>query len=140
MEQNALTPVETGAVEYFTAPSQQPFSSFDMSTEEGQKKAIKCVAQADIRLTDFLDNPLVIDDFFAQPIQVKDDDGYNQQAVRLVIIDKNGTTYATTSSSIANALRQFYNIKGGNIKGLKVKVITVPTRGGFKAYTLVPAD
>lgn len=140
MQQNELTPVETGAVEYFTAPSQQPFSSFDMTTEEGQKKAIKCVAQADIRLTDFLDNQIVIEDFFAQPIRLKDDDGYDRAAVRLVIIDQNGTTYATSSSSIANALRQFYIIKEGNIKGLKVKVITVPTRSGFKAYTLVPAD
>lgn len=140
MEQNALTPVETGALEYFTAPSQQPFSSFDMSTEEGQTKAIKCVAQADVRLTDFLDNELVIEDFFAQPIQLKDDNGCNKPSVRLVIIDQNGTTYATSSSSIANALRQFYNIKGGNIKGLKVKVKTVSTRGGFKAYTLVPVD
>lgn len=140
MEQNSLTPVEIGAVEYFTAPSQQPFSSFDMTTEEGQTKAIKCVAQADVRLTDFLDNEIVIEDFFAQPIQLKDDDGCNKPAVRLVIIDQNGTTYATSSSSIANALRQFYNIKGGNIKGLKVKVKTVSTRGGFKAYTLIPVD
>lgn len=140
MEENTALVAQTETANQIFSQSEenQPFATFDMSTEEGQKLALSCVTIADIKLTDYIDQPITIAHVYAENAEFSQDDNTTRKGVRCVIIDTNGTTYATASKSIANALARFIKIRQGNISGLKVKVVTTSTRKGYKAYTLVP--
>lgn len=138
--ENQNTALTTNPISEMLNPEQASiFTTFDTTAAEGEALALKCVAQADLSLTNYLDSPIVIKDIFMETISLKDKDGTEKQGLRTVIIDETNTTYSTMSESVANAIKRFMQIKHGNLSGLKVKVTTVNTRGGFKAYTLVPA-
>lgn len=115
------------------------FASFDMSTPEGEKLALKCIAPPDVRLTDYLGMPFTIAELYAENVTFTADGG-NRKGVRLILIDTEGTIYQTASTGIINSAVRILKIKRGNIRGTRVKVISSTTSKGFKTYSLVVAD
>lgn len=120
-------------------PDTSIFASFDMSTPEGEKLALKCIAPPDVRLTDYLGMPFTIAELYAENVTFTADGG-NRKGVRLILIDTEGTIYQTASTGIINSAVRILKIKRGNIRGTRVKVISSTTSKGFKTYSLVVAD
>ncbi len=116
------------------------FSSFSTDEPAGEVKALKAMAPAQFNLTDMVNKePITIDSIFLEEVTFENECGEMERGIRTVIFDEMGRTYQTSSMSIVNSLRRILQIKKGSINGLKVKVSTVQTKKGYRAFILIPA-
>ena len=76
----------------------------------------------------------------AHPVTLTDENtGEIVEALRAVIIDKNGKNYDAVSQGIASSLQKIFGIVGmppWNDEPLKIKVVEQKTRKGFKTNTI----
>lgn len=115
------------------------FATFPTDNPEGEKKALIASAPANFNLTDLVNgDPITIEDLFLEEVQFTNENDTTRTGIRTVIFDTKGHTYQTSSNSILNSLRRIMQIKGGNIKGCKVKVSSVTTKKGYRAFILIP--
>lgn len=116
------------------------FATFPTDTPEGENKALKASAPANFNLTSLVNgDPITIEHIFLEEVNFVNDQGEPESGIRTVIIDPDGKTYQTSSNSIINSLRRIMQIKAGKIKGTKVRVSTVTTKKGYRAFILIPA-
>lgn len=116
------------------------FASFPTDEPAGEVKALRAMAPAQFNLTDMVNkDAITIEDVFMEEVTFENEVGEMERGIRTVIFDEMGRTYQTSSNSIVNSLRRIIQIKKGNLKGLKVKVSTVQTKRGYRAFILIPA-
>ena len=91
-------------------------------------------------LDDHKGEVLEIVDVAAHPVSLVDENtGEVVDALRTILIAKNGTVYDAVSQGIASSLSKIFGIVGmppWNDEPLKIKVVEQKTRKGFKTNTI----
>ena len=91
-------------------------------------------------LDDHKNEVLEIVNFAAHPVSLVDENtGEIVEALRVVLVDKNGVNYDAVSQGIASSLQKIIAIVGmapWDKEPLKIKVIEQKTRKGFKTNTI----
>ena len=123
-------------------PDDKFFCSIQDDGSRKSKVAIyNAINNAENSLTDFIGKPLEIVDVVAHPVTLTDDEtGEIVQALRVVLIDKNGIGYTGVSQGITNSLARIFKIIGMPTwkEPVKMEVKQVKTRNGNnKVNTLV---
>lgn len=132
------------------APSQMdmltnPSASFFCSIpNDGTRKSAVAIYNAINNKGESLDDHkgevLEIVNVAAHPVSLVDENtGEVVDALRTVLIDKNGINYDAVSQGIASSLQKIFGIVGmppWNNEPLKIKVVEQKTRKGFKTNTI----
>lgn len=113
----------------------------DDGTRKSKVAIYNAINNAENSLTDFIGKPLEIVDVVAHPVTLTDEEtGEIVQALRVVLIDKNGVGYTAVSQGITNSLARIFKIIGMPTwkEPVKMEVKQVKTRNGNnKVNTLV---
>ena len=117
MKNNELQTVSTGNL--METDAQNRYVSFTPTTKEDKIKLFNATANPDERLKDHINETITIKDFVVEMVElakrnekdeivVDDDTGevITNIAPRIIIIDKDGKTYAATSVGVFNALKR----------------------------------
>lgn len=140
VERNDLATVNM--MEQLTNPDDKFFCSIqDDGTRKSKVAIYNAINNAENSLTDFIGKPLEIVDVVAHPVTLTDEEtGEIVQALRVVLIDKNGVGYTAVSQGITNSLARIFKIIGMPTwkEPVKLEVKQVKTRNGNnKVNTLV---
>lgn len=130
----------------------QQYTSFKVSTIQEKKALYNSINAPDGRLADHINKVIDIRDVVINTVTLtadKSDTSPNgwgnreedQDAFRVIIIDKDGTTYTATSSGIYNSVRNIFNIFGTLHfdEEMKAEVKQVKTKNG-NTLTLALVD
>ena len=132
-------------LESFKDPTGNFYCSIeDDGTRKSKAKIFNAISGTDKQIADHINKEIEIVDVVAHPVPVVDTQtGELKQALRTVLIDKNGVSYSAVSKGIANAISRIMAIvgtpDGGAWKEEPVKVIVeqVQTRNSVnKVNTL----
>lgn len=103
-------------------------------TDEGSKIALyNAINSVDQKVSDYINKNILLKDVVCVPVQlVNEETGEVTEAVRSILFDDAGTTYACTSSGIFNSLKNIKRIFGTLHfdEPLKVQVAQVSTKKG----------
>jgi hypothetical protein len=111
-----------------TGTQQHVTTSLDLKTGDGRRQMIKCLQDCDARLTDQVNTVISIKDFLAHNVSIRmEADGEYIEAVRLVVIDANGTRYECVSTGLLKSLGHLLFLYGDPPWEAPVKV-TVRTK------------
>ena len=134
MENNIITTENN----LMTTQENAQYCSYVANTEEEKKKLFKALNNPDKRLADCVNMELEIKDVIAEIVETHNEEtGEIQKAPRVVLIDKEGTSYQCVSSGIFNAVKKLMLVFGQPTwkKPIKVKVIQI-TKGTRKILSL----
>ena len=106
----------------------------DDGSRESKVKIFNAVNSADSNIADHIGEVLEIVDVVAHPVELADEEtGEIIQALRAVLIDVNGISYAAVSQGITSALSKVFSIVGPpswKEHPVKMKLKQVKTRNG----------
>lgn len=136
--------------EDIAAPAQldmltNPGNSFFCSIpNDGSRKSAIAIYNAINNKGDSLDDHkgevIEVVNVAAHPVTLADENtGELVEALRVVLIDKNGKNYDAVSQGIASSLQKIFGIVGmppWNTEPLRIKVVEQKTRKGFKTNTI----
>ena len=108
-------------------------------TRASQVKVYNAINSKGDALDDHKGEVLEIVDIAAHPVTLVDENtGEIVEALRVVMIDKNGKNYDAVSQGIASSLQKIFGIVGMPTFNppLKMKVVEQKTRKGFKTNTI----
>lgn len=130
----------------------QQYTSFKVSTIQEKKALYNSINAPDYRLADHINKVIDLRDVVINTVTLTADktdkapNGWGmrdeeQDAFRVIIIDKDGTTYTATSSGIYNSVRNIFNIFGTLHfeDEMRVEVKQVKTKNG-NTLTLALVD
>lgn len=125
-------------VEQLKNPNGQFYCSIkDDGSRETRKAIFNAVNGADEQVSDHIGEVLEIVNVVAHPVQLLDEvTGEVVNALRTVLIDKNGKSYTAVSQGITSALSKIFSIVGTPENGawenepVKMKIRQVKTRNG----------
>lgn len=109
------------------------YSSFNAESINDKKKLYNALNSPDFKISDCINREIVIKDAVLTPVTIADEKtGEIREAVRSILIDKDGKTYNATSSGIHASLKNIMNIFGGLHfdEGLTVIVQQITTKRG----------
>ena len=117
-------------------------TSFDLSTEEGQAMAFAALADAD-DLRDHLDETIYLTNYVAQAVEVNDAaTGEVTEAVRVILIDKDGNNYSAVSNELRRGLSMLAGIYGPPAMWAEPKAVVVSektSKNKRRFFQLLPA-
>lgn len=107
-----ITTVETAAIASTPEDAGIQFrSSFDLSTEEGRKKAFNASMAADFKVSDCLNKTITMVGYLVEPIETVDEvTGEYQTIPHVVIFDKDGMAYESSSKGMLSSVARLDNI------------------------------
>lgn len=125
-------------LEQFKNPDGQFYCSLkNDGTRKSQVAIYNAINGADESVSDHINEVLEIVNVVAHPVTLTDEEtGEIVEALRTVLIDKNGKAYVAVSGGIANALSRIMSIIGEPTNGawekepVKMKIKQVKTRNG----------
>lgn len=125
-------------LEQFKNPDGQFYCSLkNDGTRKSQVAIYNAINGADESVSDHINEILEIVNVVAHPVTLTDEEtGEIVEALRTVLIDKNGKAYVAVSGGIANALSRIMSIIGEPTNGawekepVKMKIKQVKTRNG----------
>jgi len=116
------------------------FSTIQVTDRASKIKVYNAISDSENALDDHKGEVLEITDFVAHPITLQDDvTGEDVQAMRVVLIDKNGEGYHAVSGGVVSSLQRIIAIVGAGPwtdEPLQVVAVEKKTRKGFKTLTL----
>lgn len=135
----------TELLEQFKDPNSQFYCSIkNDGTRKTQIAIFNAVNSAEESLADQINKDLEIVNVVAHPVTLVDENtGEVVQALRTVLIDKNGKGYTAVSSGIANALSRIFAIVGTPDGGawekepVKMRIKQVKTRNGLNKVNTI---
>jgi len=133
----AVTPLPTGGPLDFGGLEAQLFSTFPA---EQRGRVVALMQGQAAQLADIIGKEINVEHVLAHSVETVSEEGEITALLRIVVVDADGTAYATTAAGIRESIRllaKFYGLppwKGG----LKVKVESIKTRRGFKTFRLSP--
>ena len=132
-------------VQGFADGSIAVYSSIKDDSFEGRLATVNAITTA-VPLNLNLDHAFNLKNFVLQAITVTDDDGMGVPAVRSILIDSEGNSYASVSNGVISALQNLTGVLGQPETwpeaGVPVYVSEERTRRGYRVMTLkvgVPA-
>lgn len=120
----------------------QQFTSFAVRTVEEKKALYNCINVPDNRLADMINKTIDLRDVVINTVVLTADKNpapgsawanmEDQDAFRVILIDKDGVTYAATSSGVYNSVKNIFNIFGTLHfeEPMKIEVKQVKTKNG----------
>lgn len=125
----------TEMLEQLTNPNGQFFCSLkDDGTRKSKIAIFNAINGADEALGDHIGEVLEVTDVVAHPVTLTDEDtGEIINALRTVLITKDGKTYTAVSQGVTNALARVFSIVGmpsWKDEPVKMKVKQIKTRNG----------
>lgn len=133
--------IATFAPSMFEQASQQIFSTITGDDRATKIKLYNAVSNAEHSLSDHEGEVLEITDFVAHPVTLLDEQTNQEiQAMRIVLVTKDGTGYHSVSNGIATSMQRILALVG---KGpwteepLKIACKSVKTRKGRQTLSLV---
>lgn len=125
-------------LDQFKNPDGQFYCSLkNDGTRKSQVAIYNAINGADESVADHINEVLEIVNVVAHPVTLPDEEtGEIVEALRTVLIDKNGKAYVAVSGGIANALSRIMSIVGEPTNGawekepVKMKIKQVKTRNG----------
>lgn len=115
------------------------FSSITVTDRATQIKVYNAINSSENSLNDHLGEVLEITDMVAHPIELEDEVTKETiQAMRVVLLDKNGVAYHSVSGGVVSSLQKIIGIVGQApwTPALALSCVEVKTRKGFKTMTL----
>lgn len=111
MENNLVTMNQTTGIDVLNDGQPNPFVSFDVHSPDDQIKLYNAMNSPEHRLADMINKPIKMVDAILVPCTLVDDEtGEASEAVRSIIIDEEGKTYAATATGIMSSLRNMFNV------------------------------
>lgn len=116
----------------------QPFCSFQPETNEQKAALYAAMTTPDKKIGDFINQKINAVDVFMEIVELTDKKtGELFEMPRVVIFDKDGTTYTATSKGIYNAITRLFSVYGFPTWAPALPlVIKQITRGDSKFLTL----
>lgn len=92
-------------------------------------------------LSEMIGETITVEHILAHTVETISDDGEALALLRIVLVDKDGKAYATTSEGVRESVRLIANYYGSPpwLDGLALKVESIKTRRGFRTFRLSPA-
>lgn len=121
--------------------SKQTYCSIPLDNIENKKKVFAVSENADCRLADYLDTPIMLADVFIQKYdKVDEETGEVLTKTRTILIDETGKSYATASKGLYHSLLKLIALLGTpdtweNPVEVIVKEVTL--KNG-KTYSITP--
>lgn len=115
------------------------FSSITVTDRATQIKVYNAINSSENSLNDHLGEVLSITDMVAHPIELEDEVTKETiQAMRVVLLDKDGVAYHSVSGGVVSSLQKIIGIVGQApwTPALELSCVEVKTRKGFKTMTL----
>lgn len=112
-------------------------TSLNPSDIQSKKKLYNCINSPDEGLSDALNKTINMVDYIAHNVEVENDKGDKVKAVRLILIDDKGKSYASVSDGAVQALAKIFSIFGTPDtweEPLKIKAVEKKSRK-FKFMT-----
>lgn len=109
------------------------FVSFDPVDPGDKIKLYNAINAPETRIADMVNRPICLSDVIMVKCKINDRGrSAERDAIRVILIDDNGETYAATSSGITNSVRNIFNIFGTLHfpEGLKVTIEQIKTSNG----------
>ena len=89
------------------------FVSFDPVAPDDKIKLYNAINAPETRIADMVNKPICLTDVIMVKCKINDRGrSAERDAIRVILIDDNGETYAATSSGITNSVRNIFNIFG----------------------------
>ena len=122
-------------VEQLKNPTGQFFCSIaDDGTRKSKIAIYNAINSADENLADHIGEVIEVVDVVAHPVQLADEEsGEIIEALRTVLVAKDGKTYTAVSQGITNSLQRVFSIVGmpsWKDEPVKMKIKQVKTRNG----------
>ena len=133
----------TGLVDSLLNPTASFYCSIvDDGTRASKAKIVNAMNNADEELKEHVNEVLEIVDVCAYPVTVvSEETGELMDALRTILIDKDGNNYFATSAGVVNCLQKIFAIIGAPDNGawhdepVKMKVKRKSTRNGGRQVT-----
>lgn len=110
-----------------------------MTTVVGEDFASKKITLAAITnavpISEHLNETIELENVVMQAVSVVDDDGIENDAVRVILLDKSGSSYAALSAGLVGSLRDLFGILGQPstwTEPVSVRVVENKSRRGFR--------
>lgn len=124
----------------FENTSSALFSTIKVTDRASKIKVYNAISDSENSLDDHKGEVLEITDFVAHPITLQDDvTGQDVQAMRVVLLDKDGIGYHAVSGGVVSSMQRIIAIVGQGPwtdEPLQIVPIEKKTRKGFKTLTL----
>lgn len=96
-----------------TGYQQHLTTSIDLTNQAGRQLVVKCMQDADARLTEIVNTDIYLTDFVAHNVRINGPEpGEMIEAVRLVVIDKDQLRYECVSATLLRSLGQLLFLFG----------------------------
>lgn len=120
--------------------SKEVFCSLSGDTIEEKTKIFNAMSKCDFRVADKLNTPIQLKDVIIQRYtKVDEQTGEVQDKKRIILIDGEGTTYASASNGLFSSLMKLFAIIGMPHTWetpLPIKVIETETKNKTKTYEI----
>ena len=116
------------------------FSSFP---KDDVNKVIKYMQGRATPLSEVIGKTLLIEHVLAHRVEMTDEEtGEITLGDRIVLVTPKGDAYQAVSAGVRRSLQLIFHFKGVPpwTPPLKVEVTQIPTRRGFRTFTLTPVD
>lgn len=124
----------------FEDTSSALFSTLKATDRKSKIKLYNAISDSENALDDHKGEVLEITDFVAHPIELQDEVTKEMvQAMRIVLIDKNGVGYHAVSGGVASSMQRIIGIVGQGPwtdEPLEIVPVEKKTRKGYKTLTL----
>jgi len=114
-------------------------STFKGDSFADKVSVLKAVTDA-LPISENLGKPIALRNVVAQIVEIADDKtGITVEAVRVILVDEDGTAYAGVSDGLFKSIQNIFGILGmpdSWPEGLRVAVVEKKSRNGFKFFTI----
>ena len=120
--------------------SKELYCSLPADTVEDKKAIFKVLGSADYKVADTLGTTINLRNVLVQKYEkVNQETGEVETKYRTILIDENGTTYASASKGLFTSCKRLFALMGlpeNWTESLPIKVEEVKTTQGFKTYEI----
>ena len=120
--------------------SKELYCSLPADTVEDKKAIFKVLGSADYKVADTLGTTINLRNVLVQKYEkVNQETGEVETKYRTILIDENGTTYASASKGLFTSCKRLFALMGlpeNWTEALPIKVEEIKTTQGFKTYEI----
>lgn len=120
--------------------SKQTYCSMLINNEEDKKKLFNLLGNSDTRVSDNLDKTISLKDVVLQKFpKVDEETGELTYSVRVILVDKDGKTYASGSRGLYRSVLQLIQLVGEPntwTNPIDIKVVETNIKNGGKTFVI----
>lgn len=125
-----------------TNNQKQAYVSMTIDTQEDKKRLFSLMENADFKVADKLNTKILLKDVILQKFErINEETGEVEDKQRIILIDKEGVSYASASKGLYNSVIRLISFLGEPSEWeepLAIEVQEIKTKKGQKTYTIKP--